>query len=485
MTTPEPGRRILVVAQHSVHQPAYGGAEVYLRNLAEELPRHEYFGLVMTNRRFGAEYRLQRLASGEDLHTFHLGRGAEVPYDALSDNGLDGVLEQAIAVVRPDLVLINSLIGFSLTALHVLEDLGIPYVLIHHDYFALCDQPTLLDSDTGRFCGIEAPGHPRCGDCARARFPQGYRFRGARVDIRERRGIMRRAMMRARTNIVNLPSVRRIIAEGAGMDEEQFTVVRPSRRHIPNRARALKPHPTGSDGGLHIAIQGVTFPHKGAVLIRQAMEQLASEAVHWHFFGDVDPDIAAAANHRVHRHGRYHSILELPSGLSDCHLALVASPWPETYCYFLDEAVASGLVPLVRRSLTLAERCLPSYSFAFGDIESLVHTIRFAASHKEAISERRAALPAHWDLNPETFADQMSPILAPEGRGPVRVAETVVSRSPSHSLQMALGEVGVRRSWGRVFLNSWIPPLEGIRRLAEQGLWRLRRFARRRAVGQA
>ena len=108
---------------------------------------------------------------------------------------------------------------------------------------------------------------------------------------------------------------------------------------------------------LRLVVVGNLAPNKGSRLLSEIIRQ-DIEGVEWHVLGKlVDEDLANLAGKRYIAHGAYLPE-ELPARLENIqpHLAVFCSPWPETYCYVLDEVWANGIPALVGPLGALAER---------------------------------------------------------------------------------------------------------------------------------
>jgi glycosyltransferase involved in cell wall biosynthesis len=111
---------------------------------------------------------------------------------------------------------------------------------------------------------------------------------------------------------------------------------------------------------LRVAVIGNVAPNKGADTIIAVVQQLASEKkVHFTIAGDVQDGFRQPLEQlrrpNVVLHGPYkpEDIAEILQGH---HVALFASPWPETFSVTLSEAFRAGVVPIAPAIGAFAER---------------------------------------------------------------------------------------------------------------------------------
>ncbi|MFQ5567955.1 MAG: glycosyltransferase, partial [Paracoccaceae bacterium] len=213
----------------------------------------------------------------------------------------------------------------------LIDALGVPFEVAVHDYLALCPRINMTDR-SGMYCG--EPGEVGCRRCLMRRR-SGF---GA-PDIRRWR--REHAALLAMARLVRVPDrdvaarLRRYFPRLGNI------VVRPHERPRP----AATPRPAGRrPGPLRIATIGAIGPIKGFdVLLDLAAEIRAGEpAAELTVIGYTRNDAAArAAGIAVtgpYANDRAGAAIEA----ADPDLILIPSIWPETYCYTLSHALASG-----------------------------------------------------------------------------------------------------------------------------------------------
>jgi hypothetical protein len=128
----------------------------------------------------------------------------------------------------------------------------------------------------------------------------------------------------------------------------------PSGRALPDL-----PPPCG-DRPLRVAFLGYVPPHKGSLIIEQAIKHRrlsCGAALEWHVIGKLFLD----AGDKVVQHGEYQrrELLEKIKAAAP-HLVAILSICPETYCLTLDEAWNAGVPVIVSPLGAPPERMLES-----------------------------------------------------------------------------------------------------------------------------
>jgi len=213
----------------------------------------------------------------------------------------------------------------------LMDRLGLPYDFVLHDYLAVCPRINLADT-SGMYCGEpDAAGCRRCllrrrsafgaPEIGRWRADYGVLLAGAReVRVPDRDAAARLARY--------FPLLRNI-------------VVRAHEAPPPQVARQPGPR---QPGPLRIATIGAIGPIKGfdvllAVAAEARSRQLPLELT---VIGYTRNDSAARAS-GIGVTGPYrNSEVRRAIDLCDPDLILIPSIWPETYCYTLTHALASG-----------------------------------------------------------------------------------------------------------------------------------------------
>ncbi len=214
----------------------------------------------------------------------------------------------------------------------LIDALGLPFEFAVHDYLAVCPRINLVDR-SGMYCG--EPDEAGCRRCLMRRR-SGF---GA-PDIRRWRRDY--GALRAMARLVRVPDrdvaarLRRYFPRLGNI------VVRPHERPRP---AAVPPSPADRrPGPLRIATIGAIGPIKGFdVLLGLAAEiRAGGAAVELTVIGFTRNDAAArAAGIAVtgpYRDDRAGAGIDA----ADPDLILIPSIWPETYCYTLSHALASG-----------------------------------------------------------------------------------------------------------------------------------------------
>lgn len=212
------------------------------------------------------------------------------------------------------------------------QALGVPFDFTVHDYYSFCPQITLT-TESFQYCG-----EPNEGGCERC------------LQVRPASTKESIHAWRARN---------RKFVEGADrVFVPSLSVEQKMRRHFPNAAIVLAPHPEPVEvtsprqpnwrhraGNLKIVVLGALNAIKGADLLEASAIDAAGRALplEFHLIGDAYRSLARAAN-RLTVHGKYRD-RDLPGLLERLAPDLMWFParWPETYSYTLSAALREGL----------------------------------------------------------------------------------------------------------------------------------------------
>jgi GT2 family glycosyltransferase/glycosyltransferase involved in cell wall biosynthesis len=231
---------------------------------------------------------------------------------------------------------------------------GIPYVVTAHDYFLGCPRVTLLD-EGGTFCG--APAAPLCRPClASPPAPHPALHPGWRQTARD--GEIWRARWGA------------FLAGAAQVIVPSRAAAHWMTRLFPGLRCDVRPHAASQDGvsapppgarrdPFRVAVIGAVGPHKGAEKLAELARWCHREAPEWRLvvIGHTDRDAAFAQYGNVELAGPYRpEDAQAAIAAAGCATALFLSPWPETYCFALSEALLAGLVPVALDMGAIGER---------------------------------------------------------------------------------------------------------------------------------
>jgi GT2 family glycosyltransferase/glycosyltransferase involved in cell wall biosynthesis len=284
---------------------------------------------------------------------------------------------------------IHHLMGLDLDTRALIHDLGVPFDVTVHDYFAICPQVTLLPWPAGPYCG--EPGPAGCDACIAQRPSHGA------TDILSWR--LRWAWQFNQAEHVFAPSMDALIR---------------SRRHGAGANATLRPHEAVTPGPwpihaparpvrrLRVAVLGILADHKGAQLVASVAMAAKLEVL---LIGDTEPSFPPAARDKMTITGRYREG-ELPALLAKHrpHVIWFPAAWPETYSFTLSAAIDSGL-PIVAHQIG-------------------------------AFPERLAGRPLTWLVRPmldpaawltlfDTVADQLRARRPPRGDATIRPAVSI------------------------------------------------------------
>jgi GT2 family glycosyltransferase/glycosyltransferase involved in cell wall biosynthesis len=226
---------------------------------------------------------------------------------------------------------IQHLMGNDLDARALIDELGVPFDVTLHDWFAICPQVTLLPLSYDTWCG--EPGPAGCDACIANRPSHGA------TDILSWR--LRWSWQFHQAERVFAPSqdaLERLRRHGVG----ENSVLAPHEATPAGPWRMRPPARLGER--MRIAVLGALANHKGAQLMASVAVAADPARFEWLVIGDVEADIPDAARKRLTVHGRYREG-ELPALLAKYrpHLVWFPQAWPETWSFTLSAAIDAGL----------------------------------------------------------------------------------------------------------------------------------------------
>ncbi len=146
---------------------------------------------------------------------------------------------------------------------------------------------------------------------------------------------------------------------------------------------------------LRIAAIGNHGHNKGADTVIALIRRLASEQVQFRVAGTIDegyrPQLEALSGDSVRLLGPYEPE-HVGHILHDCHVALFASPWPETFMITLSEALHAGAVPVGPNLGAFAERVRDGENglVVAGDVGSYVGAVLSLLDNPSRLEKLRA-----------------------------------------------------------------------------------------------
>jgi len=167
--------------------------------------------------------------------SIHIGRNARPALD-LGDRRTECLVDRVLDEVRPDVVHIQSLLGWPASVVGPIKDGGYPAILTVQNYQGLCPTTRLYDEVGGEVCEDFAGGR-RCVRCNAAR-PSAAKLRNA-----QRLTLGRRDSLRARLATAAAAAARRLRAAGHARPGSSLPAVLPAGSSLseafPERRRAF------------------------------------------------------------------------------------------------------------------------------------------------------------------------------------------------------------------------------------------------------
>lgn len=337
-------RRVLFVSHNLVRFGHFGGAEVYLDRTRRALRNLEPWVLAPNQRRQDGKYLL--FSPDEQVaEEFQLSN--PITLGDLVSPEFDYQFQRLLGEYGFDVVHINHFDKFAFSFVHFARAYGCKIVFTLHDYHSICENFNLIGME-GKYCRIPERPPQTCDVCLAATrgFAPGSQAR--------RRRFLREAFDKIDCVLVESASSAAIFGDMFPHMRGRLLELPPPMILPQAGARAGV-----SNGLLNVALLGNFSVVKGSETALQVFELARGRPIAFHIFGRVDDelagDLAPFLDAGVRIHGTF-APGTFPPALASCDVALVLSPWPETYCMTLTECQALGLVPIVTALGAQAER---------------------------------------------------------------------------------------------------------------------------------
>jgi GT2 family glycosyltransferase/glycosyltransferase involved in cell wall biosynthesis len=240
---------------------------------------------------------------------------------------------------------IHHLMSMDLDTRALVHQLGVPFDVTVHDYFAICPQVNLLPWLQGAYCG--EPDVAGCNACIADRPSH-----GARDIVSWRRG---NAWQFIEADRVICPSedVRKRLARYR-LDRHAIVV---PHEPVTVGPWPMSPPRLGEGRALRVAVIGVLANQKGAITVMTVASAVDAAELTIHVIGYAEQELPGALAKRIVTTGEY-AEADLPALLAKVkpHVVWFPAQWPETYSFTLNAAIDAGLPIVASRFGAFPER---------------------------------------------------------------------------------------------------------------------------------
>lgn len=401
-------------------KPVYTGGSVLSGEdlMAAQLTQgHEVAVLIPGPSRWWSSVSVERVTSTDRIATYEVIN--PLPVALTSGVGLPRryikTVPQTVYVrflnqLKPDVIHVQSIMGFHLSFFEAAKALGIPLVMTTRDYYPWCLRVSFFDRDQ-RLC--DGPNPQKCAQCnqgaglpilwerlIRSRL---YRQLKHHPLITRIRISGRKQLHDEATRSVSKPSLKPVDVEGTAwlLEHNRRIVSLMDHLHanspisaatyhrfvdVPTTvlpiARAVLPEPgvlrTSFDDGFRIGFVGGMASGKGLPVLLEALSYLPS-SFRWVLWGD-HYEALGIKNPQVEDRGRYQRD-DLKSVFSSMDVLVVPSTWIESFGFVVVEALSYGLPVLCSDQVGAA--------FLLNDIEVLAP---YPATDAKVLAQRLRAL---------------------------------------------------------------------------------------------
>ncbi|MGO8949648.1 MAG: glycosyltransferase [Ktedonobacterales bacterium] len=316
--------------------------------------------------------------------------------------------------LHPSIVHIHQLRLFPSSFIDALVDWQGPKIYTVHDYYGVCPQYNLVGYRQ-IYCGVPEP--EECDRCARTLFGTGYSTPAAQ------RRLFQRLVDSVTTVLAPSNSALEVFRKAITVPEEKARILpHPvvAHKYNPASKRLLarlpmstsgEPDENGSGAGalslrsqgakearpearellrlkeaqLRVAVIGYHAPDHGAALVQRIVTACSDAPITFVVFGDIGRVVEDSKN--IVTTGQYdrEQVTDLIKQYA-VDVVIVASNWPETYCYTLSDAWMAGVPVIVGPFGALAERVAESGA---GVVVPEYRTQSFVAAVRELLNDER------------------------------------------------------------------------------------------------
>ena len=394
--------KILIISHNSVVQGWFGGSEIYADHLLTGLDADVAMMAPVVSEYGITEYRVTD-QTGAEIDRVVIDQ--PVLQGDLVHEGFEHEFQALLARHAFDLVHVNHLIRYPVSLLAFAKASGAKVTFSLHDYYLICENFTLLGFE-GRYCDIPNRPQATCTIClSRMRdFPmvqQAPRLR----------------MMREMSHHIDR------VLYGSEASWSIFSALFP---HLQDRGQLLAPpvsvppQPANRTvpKRLRVAVLGNFSSVKGADTLLKVFEGAHALDISFDIFGRVDseylPALARIQSVEIKQHGIFPPG-KPPSEIYDCRVALILSPWPETYCMTLSELQMMGIVPITTDIGGQGERVrheVDGLKVPISDPSAVILALRRLSANPQEIDRMAAALGNLSYDGPAAFAAKADSIFA-------------------------------------------------------------------------
>ncbi len=345
---------LLFVIHNWIGYALYGGTEVHVLALVEELAQtqNNQVYVLFPDTTIAGDCSRYILLNVKNKTIKQIDLNSPVSADCYSHQELFTQFESLIIQQNIDIVHFFHLIRFPLNIPLIAKKAGAKVVISFFDYYFICQQFNFL-KDNKIFCDYPNITIPTCDLCLKQNFNTQAGTQNARRNVISQvlyhtDAVHYLCQDQYNRFIVAYPHLQNKLNLIMGLGIGALFPKQDITNKLNNFALPLK-----------VACVGNFDTNKGAQLIIQVIDyyQSTQQNIEFHIYGDVRypySEILPLAQ-TVKLHGHYVP-KDLSKLLQECHVALFASIWPETFVLALSEVWSCGLIPVAPNIGAFSER---------------------------------------------------------------------------------------------------------------------------------
>lgn len=399
---PRPRPKILIVAHNTIAQGWFGGSEIYAEHLLKNLDADVAIMAPVGERNTVRSYQLwdadEKLI--DEINIAHPVTQGDIAHDEFEQQFQALLYRHGF-----DIVHFNHIIRYPISVFALAKASGAKITFSLHDYYMICENFTLLGYEQ-RFCNIPNRPLKTCAVC----LPH----------FAELSGVNQAQRLRA------MREMGRHIDRVFYGSEASWSIFSAMFPHLADRGALLpppvaipsRPSRPATQSKLRVAIFGNFSRVKGAETLLQVFDGARSLDVGFDIFGRVDGEylevLSSLDDVDVVQHGAFLPGAP-PPAIYDCKVALIVSPWPETYCMTLSEIQLMGIVPIVTDIGGHAERVrhgVDGLKVSVNDPQAMISALKTLSEDRHEVERLAEALRARAYDGPVAFAAKADGLFA-------------------------------------------------------------------------
>lgn len=351
------------------------GSEVYSYHLVKELKRQniETFVFTRSENQFDDEYTIyDELFESIPVKRVNKPKRDYRYYQKFYDKRLEGIFEDYLKELMPDIVHIGHLCHLSTNIIKIIKSYNIPIVFTIHDFWMYCVKGQLVNRK-GEIC--EGPGHSQCKQCSP--------FMVTTNEVEETAKHIGESLKLVDRFISPSHTLRDFfISQGVAGEKISYL-----KYGFDTRKIEFRPKRFSKESKINFGFMGRVIPSKGIKVLTEAFKELPG--VNLNIYGGIGAEKRFLESDNVRFKGRYDNN-KIDDVLSEIDVLIVPSTWYENAPLVIQEAFLAG-IPVITSDIggmkELVEDGVNGFTFEVNSSSALKEVIERIVADPELIND--------------------------------------------------------------------------------------------------